>query len=158
MTTKPKRDTPMQEAVLQRLRDKVAQAAAGSKLPTVRQLIADYGVGQHVIQAALEKLRTEGLITSHVGKGTFVGRADAVKTRTRSVLTLLYEHPYLRGDVIARILHQRLSIDGHESLVLAYSNAAHVNSRRARLGPTSRRASCSKRASSRSPNSTRPPN
>ena len=126
MTLKKQRDTPMQEAVLDRLRDLIRQYPAGSKLPTVRQLIVDYGVGQHVIQTALEKLRSEGLVTSHVGKGTFVGNANLVKRRTRNVLTLLYEHPYLRGDVIARILHQRLSIDGHESMVLAYSNAANV--------------------------------
>ena len=126
MTFKKQRDTPMQEAVLDRLRDLIRQYPAGSKLPTVRQLIVDYGVGQHVIQTALEKLRSEGLVTSHVGKGTFVGNANLVKRRTRNVLTLLYEHPYLRGDVIARILHQRLSIDGHESMVLAYSNAANV--------------------------------
>lgn len=126
MISKKRRDTPMQETVLDRLRDLARQSPAGSKLPTVRQLIADYGVGQHVIQTALDKLRNEGLVMSHVGRGTFVGSAGLVKRRARNVLTLLYEHPYLRGDVIARILHQRLSIDGHESMVLAYSNAANV--------------------------------
>ena len=124
--SKKRSETPIQGAVLDRLRSLTEQSSPGSKLPTVRKLIADFGVGQHVVQAALDKLRNEGLITSHVGKGTFVGRAGVVKPRTRSVLTLLYENPYLRGDVIARILHQRLSIDGHESLMLTYSNAAHV--------------------------------
>jgi len=126
MTSKIRPQTSIQDAVLARLRTLTERAAPGTKLPTVRQMIAEYGVSQHVIQAALDKLRGEGLISSHVGKGTFVGRAEAVKTRARSVLTLLYQHPYQRGDVIARILHQRLSIDGHESLVLTYSNAAHV--------------------------------
>lgn len=126
MTAKTRPQTSIQDAVLERLRTLTERSAPGTKLPTVRQLISEYGVSQHVIQAALDRLRGEGLISSHVGKGTFVGRAEAVKTRARSVLTLLYQHPYQRGDVIARILHQRLSIDGHESLVLTYSNAAHV--------------------------------
>ena len=41
MTLKKQRDTPMQEAVLDRLRDLIRQYPAGSKLPTVRQLIVD---------------------------------------------------------------------------------------------------------------------
>ena len=92
----------------------------------MRGLIAEFGVSQHIIQGALETLRREGLISSHVGKGTFVGHARGARASARSVLTLLYQHPYQRGDVIARLVHQRLSIDGHESLTLTYSNAAHV--------------------------------
>jgi hypothetical protein len=41
MIPKAKRKTPMQEAVLGRLRSTVASSSPGSKLPTVRQLIAD---------------------------------------------------------------------------------------------------------------------
>ena len=123
---RPRPQTSIQETVLDRLRALTERSPPGTRLPTVRRLIADYGVSQHVIQAALETLRGEGLISSHVGKGTFVGRANAVKAEARSVLTLLYQHPYQRGDVIARIIHQQLSIEGHESLVLTYSNASHV--------------------------------
>jgi DNA-binding LacI/PurR family transcriptional regulator len=116
----------MQDAIVERLRLLAGRSAPGARLPTVRRLIAEFGVSQHVVQAALETLRREGLISSHVGKGTFVGRAKGARGGARSVLTLLYQHPYQRGDVIARLVHQKLSIDGHDSLVLTYSNAAHV--------------------------------
>jgi len=122
----PPGGSAIRDTVLDRLRALTAQLPPGTRLPTVRSLIAEFGVSQHVVQGALETLRQEGLISSHVGKGTFVGLSNGVKVKARSVLTLLYQHPYQRGDVIARLIQQRLSIDGHESLILTYSNAAHV--------------------------------
>jgi len=114
------------EEVVERLRALAAGSAPGARYPTVRQLMAELGVSQHLIQGAMDALRQEGIISSHVGRGTFVSGGPVVAPQARSVLTLLYQHPYQRGDVIARIIHQRLSIDGHESLMLTYSNAAHV--------------------------------
>ncbi len=114
------------QEVVERLRALVAGFAPGARCPTVRQLMAEFGVSQHLIQGAMNELRQEGIISSHVGRGTFVSSGPSTARRTRSVLTLLYQHPYQRGDVIARIVHQRLSIEGHESLMLTYSNAAHV--------------------------------
>lgn len=125
-TPRPPQRTPIQDTVLERLRQLAERSEPGTRLPTVRRLISEFGVSQHIVQGAFEALRREGLISSHVGKGTFVGRSDGVKAKSRSVLTLLYQHPYQRGDVIARLVHQRLSIEGHESLTLTYSNAAHV--------------------------------
>lgn len=114
------------QEVIERLRALAAGSAPGARYPTVRQLMAELGVSQHLIQGAMNELRQEGIISSHVGRGTFVSGGPITAERTRSVLTLLYQHPYQRGDVIARIVHQRLSIEGHESLMLTYSNAAHV--------------------------------
>ncbi len=127
LDTSPGKSAPRtREEVVERLRAFAAGSAPGARYPTVRQLMAELGVSQHLIQGAMNELRQEGIISSHVGRGTFVGRANAVNAAARSVLTLLYQHPYQRGDVIARIVHQRLSIEGHESLMLTYSNAAHV--------------------------------
>jgi len=114
------------QEIVERLRALIAGYAPGARCPTVRQLMAEFGVSQHLVQAAMDELRQAGIITSHVGRGTFVSGGPGAVPQARSVLTLLYQHPYQRGDVIARIIHQRLSIDGHESLVLTYSNAAHV--------------------------------
>lgn len=114
------------EDVVARLRALVADAPPGTRVPTVRQLMAEYGVSQHLVQGAMTELRAKGVISSHVGRGTFVGRTAGVVQRQRSVLTLLYQHPYERGDRIARLIHQRLSRDGHGSLVLTYSDVAQV--------------------------------
>lgn len=118
--------SPLLEALVARLRAQVAQLAAGAKLPPVRQLTAQLGVSQHLLQRAMEQLRAEGLVSSHVGRGTFAGPAVPAGSTTRRVLTLLYEHPYQRGDVMARSIHQQLAIDGHDSLTLTYSNVPHV--------------------------------
>lgn len=46
--------------------------APGARLPTERQLADDFGVGRSVTRRALAELEKEGLITRHVGRGTFV--------------------------------------------------------------------------------------
>jgi DNA-binding LacI/PurR family transcriptional regulator len=128
MTSRLSRPRPpsAQHPVLAHLRQLAGRSAPGTRLPTVRRLMAEFGVSQHIVQGAFETLSREGLISSHVGKGTFVGGVAAARAAARRVLTLLYQHPYQRGDVIARLVHQKLSIDGHDSLTLTYSNAAHV--------------------------------
>jgi DNA-binding transcriptional regulator YhcF (GntR family) len=115
-------ETALREQVLAQLRTIVAKAVDGSRLPTVRKLMADLGASQYVVQAALEQLREEGQIVSHVGRGTFKAGADAkAASQTRNVLSLLYHHPYERGDRIAEIVHRELIQRGHNSIVMTYA-------------------------------------
>jgi 2-aminoadipate transaminase len=46
--------------------------AAGSKLPATREAAAALGVGRNTVSAAYAALATRGLVTAHVGQGTFV--------------------------------------------------------------------------------------
>jgi DNA-binding LacI/PurR family transcriptional regulator len=115
--------------VLDELRNLARTLPPGSRLPTVRELSSQSGMSQHSIQRILTKLRAEGLITAHVGRGTFVGgqpTGDAAKTSARSVLTLLYQTRYERGDIIAQIIHHQLTTELHKSLILTYNDADHV--------------------------------
>ena len=100
----------------------------GTRLPTVRELVSRLGVSQHAVQRALHSLSADGFVTTHVGRGTFVGlRSPAEKPgKVRHVLTL-HHHTHLeRGDVIAQTIHQRLTAEGHRSLILTYSDAEHA--------------------------------
>jgi DNA-binding LacI/PurR family transcriptional regulator len=104
--------------------------ASGTRLPTVRHLVERFSVSQHTIQTALASLSAEGLIESHVGRGTFVasGGQKHPAAQTRRVLTLLNRTEYERGDVIGQLIHDKLTARGHRSLMLTYSDVADAMS------------------------------
>ncbi|MFF2345192.1 PLP-dependent aminotransferase family protein [Pseudarthrobacter sp. NPDC058119] len=54
------------------LRTWVAGAAPGSRLPSTRQLVAEYQASPVTVQKALQALASQGLIDSRPGVGTFV--------------------------------------------------------------------------------------
>ena len=116
------------DSLVEDLRKLVISMAAGARLPTVRQLMSDYQVSQHFVQSALAQLRSEGVIASHVGRGTFVtpGPAQAASTKGRTVLTLVHDSPYERSDAIASLLHRALMERGCDSMVLTYSQSSQV--------------------------------
>lgn len=69
------------ERVMSSLRERIRTLDDGARLPTVRQLMRDLGVSQGVVLDALGRLRHQGLITSHVGRGTYVvKRRDGLDT------------------------------------------------------------------------------
>jgi len=49
-----------------------AGGAAGSRLPSVRALMREFGVGPATVQHALDRLAHEGLLDAQPGRGTFV--------------------------------------------------------------------------------------
>jgi DNA-binding LacI/PurR family transcriptional regulator len=109
------------------LRNLITNMPAGARLPTVRQLMSDYGVSQHLVQSALAQLRADGSIASFVGRGTFVGtRTVAGAAATRSILTLVYDSPYERSEVIASSLHRALIHRRYESMIVTYHDHMHA--------------------------------
>src|SRR4051812_44957949 len=65
--------------------------AAGTKIPASREVAAAIGVSRNTVSQAYEELVAEGLLTAHVGQGTFVAppsarrlTAVAATERTRS--------------------------------------------------------------------------
>jgi DNA-binding transcriptional MocR family regulator len=55
-----------------RLREWIAGAAPGARLPSTRSLVAEYQASPVTVQKALQTLTTQGLIESRPGVGTFV--------------------------------------------------------------------------------------
>ena len=79
------------QRVIQHLRTLAAAQMPGSRLPSVRHLMREFGVGPGTVQRALDLLVHEGLIEAHPGRGTFVAgrddrrRPDAADTAWQSV-------------------------------------------------------------------------
>ncbi|GAB5377090.1 MAG: hypothetical protein AcusKO_35520 [Acuticoccus sp.] len=65
------------QRVVSSLEEHIEKLADGARLPTVRQLMKELGVSQAAVQDALGQLRNQGLITSHVGRGTYVTKGGA---------------------------------------------------------------------------------
>jgi DNA-binding transcriptional MocR family regulator len=61
--------------VIQDLRTLAQGAAAGAKLPTVRELTARHQASPVTVAAAIRRLVAEGLVEAQPGRGTFVARA-----------------------------------------------------------------------------------
>jgi DNA-binding transcriptional MocR family regulator len=58
--------------IVLRLREWIAGAAPGARLPSTRSLVAEYQASPVTVQKALQTLTTQGLIESRPGVGTFV--------------------------------------------------------------------------------------
>ena len=63
------------------LRERIlsGQLGAGDKLPSESDLMRDYDMSRTVAKMAINVLRSEGLITSHPGKGSFVRTARELR-------------------------------------------------------------------------------
>ena len=71
------------ESVLSHLRDLIDQLEDGARLPTVRDLMKRLGVSQGAVQGALSRLRHDGLVSAHVGRGTYVVKSGSSETPDR---------------------------------------------------------------------------
>src|SRR5580698_5356362 len=50
---------------------------SGARLPSTRNLAAQYGLARGTVVTAFQQLQAEGLVSSEVSAGTFVGTAPA---------------------------------------------------------------------------------
>jgi DNA-binding transcriptional MocR family regulator len=60
------------EALVQRLRSEIAGRAAGERIPSTRELVANHRVSPVTVSRALGTLAAEGLLVTRPGMGTFV--------------------------------------------------------------------------------------
>lgn len=58
---------------------RIALMCNGEAFPTIRELIAAYGLSQATVTAAVKRLKKKGLIEAFVGRGSFVRKEDKIK-------------------------------------------------------------------------------
>src|SRR5690606_11564556 len=58
----------------------------GSRLPTVRQMSREHGLGRMTVQTAYAELQTQGWIESVVGRGTFVAERPLMSALPQAIL------------------------------------------------------------------------
>ncbi len=115
----------------------VAQtAAAGEKLPTIRRLMKDFGLSQANIERVLNGLKLDGLIVSHVGRGTFFTGSrntasepqdrPAAERAGRSVILFRRSFQSKRGRFVYDLLQQKIADAGDLTLDVGYSDGAQA--------------------------------
>lgn len=77
------------DALYGRLLRQVQTMAAGARLPSVRQMMADHGVSQATIDRALGRLKDEGFVSAERGRGCFASG----KRQLGTIALLLPESP-----------------------------------------------------------------
>ncbi|MFF9490270.1 GntR family transcriptional regulator [Streptomyces sp. NPDC014676] len=81
------------QRIVQEVKDQVrlGRLKGNDKLPSTRELADHYGVAPGTVQRALTELRTDGVIYSHQGRGSFIRETavDAVADPTAQAIKRL---------------------------------------------------------------------
>ena len=106
--------TPLYIQIREELRDSILSGTlkTGERLPTVNAFASEKDVTAATIRRALQDLMEEGLITSHVGRGTFVG------TPEKKPIDNTPQFP-AEASVAARTLRQSINRSLGEMMTLA---------------------------------------
>ena len=86
------------------LRDRIAAAAPGARLPSTRELVATYQASPVTVQQALRTLAGQGLIESRPGVGTFVRAVRAVRPADYGWQTAALRTPATRTEALPSAL------------------------------------------------------
>jgi DNA-binding transcriptional MocR family regulator len=83
------------------LRDWIASAAPGARLPSTRSLVAEHGASPVTVQRALRELTTQGLIESRPGVGTFVRAVRTARPSDYGWQTAALRSPHARIQAVS---------------------------------------------------------
>ena len=124
------------ERVVSSLEERIRTLDDGARLPTVRQLMKELGVSQSAVQDALGRLRHQGVITSHVGRGTYVVKAQdgpaapaaarAVGPKLSSLLILSNASINERCTLVQNHIVDALADEGGRVVQISYHNTDHL--------------------------------
>ncbi len=119
------------ERVVSLLEERIRSLDDGARLPTVRQLMKELGVSQSAVQDALGRLRHQGLITSHVGRGTYVVKdgepgMEREAASLSSLLILSNASINERCALVQNHIVDALDDEGGRVVQISYHNTDHL--------------------------------
>lgn len=99
--------------------------AIGAKLPPEERLAKEFGVSRPVVRIALAQLRTEGIIQSRQGSGSYVIRTSQGAVKIDQVdnwsdINQFYEYRAHLESEIARLAAERATAEDRERIQKAY--------------------------------------
>ncbi|SMX25249.1 substrate-binding domain-containing protein [Boseongicola aestuarii] len=125
-------DRPSGTNFVDTLRAEFAGLAAGTRVPTIRDVAARYSISQFSVQRAFESLKEEGLIQSFVGRGSFIAGGDQshstdIAGRGARVLIISHSTPSSRGTEITLLLQAALLEGGHKPICVSYADVSDLH-------------------------------
>ena len=120
--------------MLTALKEQIARLDTGARLPTVRDLMRSHKVSQATVQEALTRLRDEGLLTSQVGRGTYVIKGgDRIRasdpardSHLDSLLILSNASLNERCVLVQNQIVDELSRSGSKIMQMSYHDTGHL--------------------------------
>ncbi|MBE1202769.1 GntR family transcriptional regulator [Aminobacter carboxidus] len=119
--------------VLTALQEQISQLDDGARLPTVRELMKTFRVSQATVQDALTRLREAGLLTSQVGRGTYVTKSQEERRIVRppdehldSLLILANASLNERCVLVQNYIVDEMSRSGSKVVQISYHNTSHL--------------------------------
>lgn len=126
MSIDPNSDIPLYQQVAEDLRKQIrsGKLPTGGRLPPIRQLTTLYGVSIITINKALAALVSDGLVDSHVGRGTFVtAQPGPKKPRVIGFVLRDLSSPFFGR--VAQGAQERAEAEGFEIFVT--SSSGHLS-------------------------------
>lgn len=117
------------------LLDQIDHMRHGEQLPTVREIMNLQGVGQGSVQAAFQRLKDQGLISAHVGRGSYVVKPDSQVrlppesrpgVALRNLLILSNASMNERGVLVQNLIVDDVRSHGGRVVQLSYHDVAHL--------------------------------
>ena len=107
------------------LLERLSHLADGETFPTLREIMQEYQVSQFTAAPALKRLQENGLIRSHVGRGTIVTR-QTVASRNCRILYLRPDWPSLSIQAMEEAMREEAEKRKYHCEVLRYEISTDI--------------------------------
>jgi DNA-binding LacI/PurR family transcriptional regulator len=109
-----------------RLRQRVMELPNQTQLPSRRAMMEEYGVSQATADKALALLRSEGLIASRAGAGTFVVHPTHARRKAIRFLLVINDFPSDFSEMVTNQVGNVLREAGHALQTLRYPHLDRI--------------------------------